>query len=110
VRGDYDGRGMGLRLELARRHSILRRRRGLLVRVPLHGHVLRVAVGRAILGHVVLVRRGIGIGMHGRVRLGRELVVVVVLLLVLPPAGHIWTGHHEGYTRCCLHSRRRPES
>ena len=58
VRRDYDRRGMGLRLELARRHGILRRgRRWLLIRVPLllhRLHVLGVAMGRPVLLEVVV--------------------------------------------------------
>ena len=107
MRRDYNGRGMRLRLELARRHGILRRRRGLLVGVPLlHGlHVLWIAVRRAILLKMV-VGRGIGVMVDGRVCLWGD-VVVVVLLLGLPPPRHIRAGHHEGWARCCLDSRRR---
>lgn len=98
---------MRLRLELARRHGILRRRRGLLVGVPLlhRLHVLGIAMRRAILLKVV-VGRGIGVMVDGRVCLWGD-VVVVVLLLGLPPPRHIRTGHHEGWARCCLDSRRR---
>lgn len=45
MRRDDDGRRMGLRLELARRHGILERRL-LLIRVPLL--LLGIGVGRAI--------------------------------------------------------------
>lgn len=111
VRRDYDRRGMGLRLELARRHGILRRgRRWLLIRVPLllhRLHVLGVAMGRPVLLEVV-VRGGIGVVVDGRVCLGRDMVVVILLLL--PPTRHIRAGHHERQTRCCLHSRRRLET
>jgi hypothetical protein len=108
---NHDRRDMGLRLELARRHGILRRgRRWLLIRVPLllhRLHVLGIAVGRAILLEV-MVGGGVGVVVHGRVCLGRHVVVVVLLLL--PSARHIRAGHHERYTRCCLHSRRRLET
>lgn len=59
VRGHYDGRRV--RLELARRHDILRRRR-LLVGVPLllHvRHVLGIAVRRSILLGVVVLCIGV---------------------------------------------------
>lgn len=46
MRRDDDGRRMGLRLELARRHGILERRL-LLIRVPLL-LLLGIGVGRAI--------------------------------------------------------------
>jgi hypothetical protein len=104
------GRGMGL--EMARGDGILlgrRRWRRLLVGVPLlHGlHVLVIAVGRAIL-LCVMVGRGVWVVMDGRMRLGRD--VVVVLLLGLPATRHIRTGHHGRRARCCLHSRRWLES
>jgi hypothetical protein len=106
VRRHHYGRTVGLRLELARRHRILLGRRWLLVGIPLlHGlHVLGITVGRAILREVV-VGRGIGVVVHRRVSLRRDMVVV--LLLGLPTTRHIRTGHHERYTLCCLHSRRR---
>jgi hypothetical protein len=111
VRRNYHGRRMRLRLKLTRRHGVLRRgRRWLLIRVPLllhRLHVLGIAVGRAILLEVV-VRGGIGVVMDGRVCLGRDMVVVVLLLL--PSTRHIRAGHHERQTRCCLHSRRRLET
>lgn len=47
MRRDDDGRRMGLRLELARRHGILERRLLLLIRVPLL-LLLGIGVGRAI--------------------------------------------------------------
>jgi hypothetical protein len=96
VRGDYDRRGMRLRLELTRRHGILRRGRRLLVGVPLlhRLHVLGVSVRRAILLQMVIGRR-IGIMVDRRVCLRRD-VVMVVLLLGLPPPRHVGAGHHEG--------------
>lgn len=96
VRRNYHGRRMRLRLKLTRRHGVLRRgRRWLLIRVPLllhRLHVLGIAVGRAILLEVV-VRGDIGVVMDGRVCLGRDMVVVVLLLL--PSTRHIRAGHHE---------------
>jgi hypothetical protein len=76
MRRDDDGRGV--RLELARRHHVLRRR--LVVRVPLRHllHVLGVAVGgRIVLGVMVLRVRVV---VHRRVRLRRHVVVVLVVL------------------------------
>jgi hypothetical protein len=84
MRRDYHGRGM--RLKLARRHGILRL--GLVIGVPLRHllHVLGIAVGRSIvlLGVMVLcIRVVVMVVMHGRVCLGRDVVVVLVLL---PPS------------------------
>jgi hypothetical protein len=87
-----------MRLELARRHDILRLR--LVVRVPLGHllHVLGVAVGGSIVLGMVVLR--IGIVVHWRVRLWRH--VVVVLLMVLSPSlvhgtrgRAIMARHHE---------------
>jgi hypothetical protein len=81
MRGHYHGRSV--RLELARRHDILRLWLWLVVRIPLGHllHVLGIAVGgRIVLGMVVL---RIWVVVHRRVCLGRHVVVVLV---VLPPA------------------------
>lgn len=81
VRRDYHGRGV--RLELARRHGVLRLWRRLVVRVPLRHllHVL-VAVGRRIVLRVVVL--GVGVVMDGRVRLWRHVMGVVLRVVLLP--------------------------
>jgi hypothetical protein len=92
VRGDDDGRGLGL--ELARRHVVLRLR--LVVRVPLLHvrHLLRVAVRRAI----VVVGR-VGVVIDGRVCLRRwSIVVLLVRVLHLLPALVVWpTGRNVAW-------------
>lgn len=91
VRGNYDRRC--LRLKLARRHGVLRRRR-LLVRVPLlhlH-HVLGVVAVRRTILLGVEVGLGVGIVVDRRVRLG---ILVVMVLLRLPASGrHVRAWHH----------------
>src|SRR5436309_3015847 len=94
VRGDHDGRRLGL--ELAWRHGILRRRqrRRLLVGVPLLHllYVLGIALRRAILLLELVVLR-IGVVVYRRMRLRGNLVVV--LLLGLPAPRYIRARHHE---------------
>jgi hypothetical protein len=84
MRRDYHGRGM--RLELAGRHDIVRLGLGLVlvVRIPLGHllHVLGIAVGGPIVLGMVVLR--VRIVVHRRVRLGRH--VMIVLLVVLSPA------------------------
>jgi hypothetical protein len=101
---------MGLRLELARRHGVLGRRRRLLVGIPrlLLLLLLGIGVGRAIVMRVVLVvvvvGRGIGVVVNGRMCLGRQLVVIV--LLVVPSRRHVGAGHRGRCRPSCLDSRR----
>jgi hypothetical protein len=70
-----------MRLELAWRHGILWLR--LVIGVPLGHllHMLRVAIRRPIVLGVVVLR--IGVVVHRRMRLGRNVVIVLVLL---PPS------------------------
>jgi hypothetical protein len=68
-----------VRLELARRHNILRLRLRMMVGVPLRRHLLHgIAVGRPVMLRVVVLR--IGIVVHRRVCLRRHVVVVLVVL------------------------------
>lgn len=73
-----DDHGRRVRLELARRHHVLRL--GLMVGVPLRHllHVLWIAVGRPIVLGMVVLR--IWIVVHRRMRLWRDVVVVRMLL------------------------------
>lgn len=105
---------MRLRLELARGHGILRRRLLmlrlvlLLVGVPLRLHVLHVlgiAVGRAILLGVVVLR--VGVVVHRRVRLR---VLVVVLLGLSPPRREVGAWHHGRRGDVASTVSRRPET
>lgn len=97
VRGDDDGRGLGL--EGAGRHVVLRL--GLVVGVPLLHvrHLLRVAVGRAVVRVRVVVGR-IRVVVDGRVCLRRRGVGVLVghvhllAALVVRPAGREVAWHH----------------
>lgn len=84
MRGDNDGRRLGL--ELARRHVVLGRR--LVVWVPLlHVHLLRVAVGWAIV--LMGMKLRIRVVVDGRMCLGRRSVVLVWVLHLLP-ARVVW--------------------
>jgi hypothetical protein len=97
VRGNDDGRCVGLRLELARRHGV----HGLVVRVPLRRHwlhllhMLGVGVRMAIVLRVGVGR--IGVVEHRRVRCGGHVVVVLVLLSAAlvhgPGRRHLVAGH-----------------
>jgi hypothetical protein len=91
-----------VRLELARRHSILRLRLRLVVHVPLLHllHVLGIAVGGPIvLGVMVVLRVDIVVVVHWRMCLRRDVVVVGVLLppsLVHRAGGHTVRAWHHG--------------
>jgi hypothetical protein len=79
VRRDYNWRCM--RLELTRRHYILRLR--LMIWVPLRHllHVLGIAIGGPVVLGMVVLR--IRVVVHRRMRLRRNVVVILVLL---PPS------------------------
>jgi hypothetical protein len=82
VRGDDDRRSM--RLELTRRHIVLRLGLGLMVGVPLllHMHLLGIAVRWAIVLGVVVGRVWVMVMVDGRVCLGRRSVVLVGIHLL----------------------------
>ena len=77
VRGNHDGRAVGL--ELPRRHRILMvLRLGVWVHVPLR---LRGRIRRRV-GSIVRQRVcGVGIVVHRRMGLGRRLIVLVVVAM-----------------------------
>lgn len=47
-------------------------------------HVLGIAVGRRIVLRVVVL--GVGVVVHRRVCLGRQVLLIVLVLVLLPPA------------------------
>jgi hypothetical protein len=109
VRGDDDGRAMGL--EVARGHRVLmvlRLRLRLVVGVVPLRHLL--VVGRRVRRSIVLrvVVRVVDVGvMDRRVRLRRQMVV---LMVGLPSPGmgrhrgRVRTWHHGDRPSCCLHT------
>lgn len=104
VRGDHHRRGM--RLELTRRHRILRLWLRLMVRVPLRHllHVL-VAVRRPIVLRVVVLR--IGVVVDGRVRLRRHVMGVVLVLLPASLVVHWAIRRAMAAVRAWHHGRER---
>jgi hypothetical protein len=104
VRRNYHRRGV--RLELTRRHGVLRLQLRLVVRVPLR-HLLHllVAVGRPIVLRVVVLR--IGVVVDGRVRLGRHVMGVVLVLLPASLVVHGAIGRAMAAVRAWHHGRER---
>jgi hypothetical protein len=101
VRGNYDGRAVGL--ELPRRHHVLVRLRVLVrVMVPLLLHLRRIR-RRVRSSIVVLGVVRIGVVVDWRVCL-RGYVMVIVLVLALPPS--LMERDGRRYVRAWHHCRR----
>lgn len=110
VRGNHDGRGMGL--ELSRGHRILMVLR---LDVRVHAVPLRLRrIWRRVRSIVRLRVCGVGIVMHGRMGLWRRLVVLVVV--AMPPSRMERDGRryrvtrHHGEGAVAFTVGRRPET